>query len=133
VHLRKTEALEVVRRWNEEHPVGTPVQYNSPFLRRDGLLFFRTRTPAVLLPGKVPGLWLIGNACAVCLEWLQLADESDLPTAETIAVAGTERARREADRFLVRLDIELRTLGAGEREKALNFVYEGVAARVAAI
>jgi hypothetical protein len=132
VPVPKSEAASDVSRWNEEHPVGTPVRYDSIF-RKDGFTVFRTRTRAVLLPGNVPGLWLVRNACAVRLDRLHLAEESDLPTPAAIAVAGSDRARRVADRFLARLDSELRTLGAGERGQALHFVYEEVAARLAAI
>lgn len=75
---RELEAWLRVLTWNQDHPAGTLVRYDS-FWRWPDVKVFRTRSRAVVGPGHIPMVWITRHPCAVSLDKLQLADEAEAP------------------------------------------------------
>jgi hypothetical protein len=59
-----------VARFNLDHPVGTPVRYWPGFREGDGKVS-STRTPAELLSGHTPVVWVEDVASCIALTHIQ--------------------------------------------------------------
>jgi hypothetical protein len=86
--LRKLEAWLRVLSWNVEHPVGTPVFYDS-WNRWPGIRAFRTRSQASVIWGDIAVVWITGHPGAVPLDQLTLAQEADAPPLQRDLTTGT--------------------------------------------
>lgn len=58
---------QVCDRWNERYTVGTLVEYH-PVIDEPAHRLRKTRTPAQVLSGHTPVVWLEGESGCVCLE-----------------------------------------------------------------
>lgn len=56
----------IVSKWNRENPVGTPVRYWTGDRHGDGKVS-TTRSPAHLLGGHTPVVWVDGEASCIAL------------------------------------------------------------------
>ncbi|WP_052424112.1 hypothetical protein [Nonomuraea candida] len=67
---RRQERKAVVERWNATVPVGTPVRYWTGARHGVGKPS-RTRTPAVVLSGHTPVVWVEGEGSCIALTHVQ--------------------------------------------------------------
>jgi hypothetical protein len=68
---------DAVDAWNAQVPVGTPVRYWT-FTRDYEGATGHTRTPAQLLSGHTPVVWVTGHGACIALTHVDPIDESDL-------------------------------------------------------
>lgn len=67
----REQMAALVDRWNADHPVGTPVCY-WPGLRKGDGVWSNTRTPASLLGGYTPVVWVEGRGDCIALTHVEV-------------------------------------------------------------
>lgn len=65
----------IVERFNERHPIGTAVRYWTGRRQGSGELT-ETRTPASVLGGHTPVIWVTGHAGCIALTHIEPAREA---------------------------------------------------------
>lgn len=65
--------LRKVVEFNEAHPVGTPVRYWKGIHEGEGIES-RTRTPALLIGGHTPAVWIEGQGSCIALTHIKVCE-----------------------------------------------------------
>lgn len=90
------EAAAKVKAWNEAHPIGTAVLYDSVISQR-GVVAERVRGRAIILGRGFVFAWITRHAGAVLVDRLTVIDDADAPPLHQLLIV-------RADPFRLLLD-----------------------------